>query len=114
MKPRRRYIAFEVDGEVGRAELWKAIDRELRKSPTLDRTLLELASYETGSRWGLMRCGHRQVGELMPLIPEVEIGGRKISLKILGVSGTMKAARKKFSSQKLNKLPHRVIAIVHP
>ena len=99
MKPRRRYIAFEVEGsKAGGGELWRAIEHSLRvNSPKIDRTMLKLALYEKSSQRGLFRCGHKQVDEVKAAISSVgKIGGRKASLRIFGVSGTIKAAKRKF------------------
>jgi len=44
-----------------------------------------------------LRCEYRQVGELKAAMASTKkIGGREASLVILGVSGTLKAAKRKF------------------
>lgn len=97
MRPKRRYIAFEVEGEAGGNEIWEAIDGELRvRVPTIDRTLLKLILYDKDMKRGLLRCAHKQVGELKGVISDIEKCG--IRLKILGVSGTIRGATKKFWS----------------
>ncbi len=99
MRFRRRYIAFEVEGgRVSRGELRKAIEHSLRVSyPKIDQTMLKLAFFEASSKRGLFRCGHMQVDDLKVAISSVgKMGGGKASLRVLGVSGTIKAAKRKF------------------
>jgi RNase P/RNase MRP subunit POP5 len=88
---RRRYIAFETSRGMGRA----AVKREIT---TLTRGIdvpgpkLKLIYYNSPISRGLMRCGHRQVGKIREKIEE---NGR---MKTLGVSGTLRAAKRKFLS----------------
>ena len=99
MRFRRRYIAFEVrGGGASKDELRKAIEQSLHVNcPKLDRTMLKLTFFEASSKRGLFRCGHTQVDELKTAISSIgKIGGRRESLGVLGVSGTIKAAKRKF------------------
>lgn len=60
---------------------------------------LRLVLYDTRSGRGLLRCGHMQVETLIDKLVRVdEIRGEKVKLGILGVSGTIKAAKRKFLS----------------
>lgn len=99
MRQRRRYIAFELIGsEAGKGDIMRTICHSLyTRNPAFDRGMLKLVFHDVGSRRGLLRCGHRQVGELKAAMANIKkIGGRKASLVILGVSGTLKAAKRKF------------------
>ena len=97
MRQRRRYVAFELGGEgVFRSEIARALDES-----SLARGLLKLIFYDGESRRGLVRCGHTQLGELKTALSKIEeIGGKKVSFNVLGVSGTIKAAKRKFLSQR--------------
>jgi len=99
MRQRRRYIAFElIGGEAGKGDIMRAIGYTLYTyNPAFDRGMLKLVFHDVSSRRGLLRCGHRQVGELRVTMASIKkIGGRKASLVILGVSGTLRAAKRKF------------------
>jgi len=100
MKPRRRYIAFEItDAKMSRNEAIKALNLSFRRLPDseLNRSLLKLVFYDASSRRGLLRCGHKQVSEVKAVITGTEkIGNKKINFKVLGVSGTIRAAKRKF------------------
>lgn len=97
-KFRRRYIAFEVKGKVARGDLARkltGLSSGIRAKGPKPRLVL----YDAGSGRGLLRCGHMQVEALMDkLVRAYEIRGEKVKLEILGVSGTMKAAKRKFLS----------------
>lgn len=99
MRQRRRYIAFELIGsEAGKGDIIRAISHSLlTHDPAFDRGVLKLVFHDVGSRRGLLRCGHKQVGELKAAMANIKkIGSKKASLVILGVSGTLKAAKRKF------------------
>ena len=94
MRPKRRYIAFEVVGKASKNQIARAIESSLRD----DRDkIMKLILYEARSGRGLLRCGHLQVLEAKAAMSSIErIGGEKVSLGILGISGTIRAAKRKF------------------
>ena len=98
MRRKRRYIAFELIGGASKMDISWTINHVLYAfKPEVDKTMLKLVLYDMNSRRGLLRCNHRQVNEVKAAMLSIkEIGGEKASLKILGVSGTMKAAKRKF------------------
>ncbi|TEU14871.1 MAG: hypothetical protein E3I12_01160 [Hadesarchaea archaeon] len=99
MRQRRRYIAFEFIGSgAGKGDIMRAISHSLlTHNPAFDRRMLKLVFHDVSSRQGLLRCEYRQVGELKAAMASTKkIGGREASLVILGVSGTLKAAKRKF------------------
>jgi len=99
MRQRRRYIAFELIGsEAGKSDIMRAISNSLlTHNPAFDQRVLNLVFHDISSRRGVLRCGHRQVGELKAAMAYIKkISGRKASLLILGVSGTFRAAKRKF------------------
>jgi RNase P/RNase MRP subunit POP5 len=101
MRPKRRYIAFEVvGGEASRWEVKQAIENSLRVHyPSVDRAMLKLVVYEADSGRGVVRCGHRCVDEIKVALAGVQkIGAGGASLSVLGVSGTIRAAKRKFLS----------------
>ena len=94
MRQRRRYVAFELGGtNVSESEMIRTLDG-LSPAP------VKLILYDAESRRGLVRCGQTQLREIKEALSKVEeIGGRKASLKVLGVSGTIRAAKRKFLFQ---------------
>jgi RNase P/RNase MRP subunit POP5 len=99
MKQRHRYIAFEfVGSKASKGDIMRAIEHSLQThNPTFDRRMLKLVFYKVSSRRGLLRCGHRQVDELKATMANIKkIDDREALLVILGVSGTIRAAKRKF------------------
>lgn len=99
-KLRRRYIAFENLGvKIGRNDIIKALNRSLHhlSGSGPNRALLKLVYYDASSQRGLLRCGHKQVNEVKTAIEgRKKIGDKGVSFRTLGVSGTIKAAKRKF------------------
>jgi RNase P/RNase MRP subunit POP5 len=100
MRPKRRYIVFEVVGtEMGKNDVVEAlhtrfdgnINLEFNKGP------LKLIFYDAESKFGLLRCGHKEVDVVKTIITHSGTGNRTTpSFNVLGVAGTIKAARRKF------------------
>jgi len=99
MRPRRRHIAFEVLGaKLSRSEATRAILNSLRgSSDFVDVGVVRLILYDAGSGLGLLRCGHKQVTQARAAMAKLKrIGGEEVSFNVLGVSGTIRAAKRKF------------------
>jgi RNase P/RNase MRP subunit POP5 len=99
MRPKRRYIAFEIIGtETGKNDVIKALNITFGGNTVLEfnKGLLRLVFYDPVSKFGLLRCGHKQVDAVKTIITQVGFGDTQPSFKVLGVSGTIKAARRKF------------------
>lgn len=89
-KFRQRYIAFQADENLEKEKLidtFVNIGREKNLSPQP-----WLILYNSNSGEGLVKCGHLQMDELIEEMKK----NKKINFEILGVSGTIKKARKKF------------------
>ena len=98
MRPRHRYVAFDVSGRFSRNEVARAITNSLRSSQDLgDTSALRMIFFEASSGRGLLRCGHKQVVQVKTAILKLkQIGDRDVSFSVLGVSGTIRAAKRKF------------------
>lgn len=100
MRPRRRYIVFEISGaRMGRNDAIKALKSSFRLllNSELNRGLFKLVFYDARSQRGLLRCGHKQVNEVKTVLTGKEkICNKRVSFRVLGVSGTIKAAKRKF------------------
>lgn len=90
-KLRRRYIILELKDQDEKFlhEKWRTL---LEKRPELKHPFLKLIPIH--SRLVLLRCSHKQVGEFKQLLAS---WGR---VKVLGVSGTIKGAKRKFSKER--------------
>lgn len=95
MRKKRRYIAFESIGGASASDVMLAVNSLRAGKPKPEQSMLKLVLYDPNSRKGLLRCGHMQVEETKAWMSNM-------SLRVLGVSGTIKAARRKFlvNSQK--------------
>jgi len=91
MEQRRRYIAFRATGSYRVPDIYKATVHLYRKLGA-DRNPLRLIHYDGNSQKGLFLCNHRQVGELRTAIENLS----GLPLRVLGVSGTIRAAKTKY------------------
>ncbi len=100
MRPKRRYIAFEVKGvRASRGKVTRAILNSLHGSDFVDVGTARLILYDAGSGRGLLRCGHKQVEQVKAVIAKLKrVGEKEASLKVLGASGTIRVAKRKFLS----------------
>jgi len=101
MRPRHRYVAFSVSGaKFSKGEATRAITNSLRSLQDLgDASAVRMIFFEAGSGRGLLRCEHKQVAQVKAAILKLKrIGDRGVSSSILGVSGTIRAAKRKFLS----------------
>jgi RNase P/RNase MRP subunit POP5 len=65
--------------------------------PKAEQSMLRLVLYDENSRRGLLRCSHEQVDEVKASIScGGETGTKMLSFRVLGVSGTIRAAKRKF------------------
>ncbi|MEM3452466.1 MAG: hypothetical protein QW835_02425 [Candidatus Hadarchaeum sp.] len=88
MRIRRRYVVFEVvDGNLNIGQTLAWLYKELRADQREIRTII----YEASFGKGILFCSHRLLDGLRKKIAE-----RGIPIKIIGVSGTIRAAKRKF------------------
>jgi RNase P/RNase MRP subunit POP5 len=90
MKQRHRYVVFKVTGG-GRGEILRAVKHlkgRVEKGPPI-----KLVEYNQETGLGLLRCGHLQLPGLKAGISEI---AKKAKISVIGVSGTIKKAKKKF------------------
>lgn len=103
MRPKRRYIAFRIVGErVDKNEVAGELNSLIQRLPSslgAAEAKPHLIFFEAPSQRGLLRCGRKLVDEVKAWMGEVGgIGGKKARFAILGVSGTIRAAKRKFLS----------------
>ncbi|MEM3420637.1 MAG: hypothetical protein QW835_07395 [Candidatus Hadarchaeum sp.] len=88
MRLRRRYVVFEiVDGNLNIRQTLAWLCEELQADHREIRTVI----YDENLGKGILFCSHRLLDELREKIAE-----RGVPMKIIGVSGTMRAAKRKF------------------
>jgi len=97
MRKRRRYIAFESVREASVQDVLQTINFLRASSPKMEQSMLKLVLYDENSRLGLLRCAHKQVDEIKASMSSAgENHAKMISFRVLGVSGTIRAAKRKF------------------
>ena len=97
MRKRRRYIAFESTREASVSDVLRTINFLRASRPKAEQSMLKLILYDENSRRGLLRCGHKQVDEIKASVLSAgENHAKMISFRVLGVSGTIRAAKRKF------------------
>ncbi len=108
LREKKRYIAFEIRSE-SQVEfgdlinaLWSSI-LDLFGEINTGRISFWLVKdlWDKEKQKGLIKCNHNHVSEVRLALGLVErIGENKVSIRSLGVSGTMKSARKKYFGEK--------------
>ncbi|MFP4115963.1 MAG: Rpp14/Pop5 family protein [Candidatus Aenigmatarchaeota archaeon] len=108
LREKKRYIAFEIIGEekIGFGELinaiWSCMLELFGEANVGDINFwLVKDSWDKENQRGLIKCNHNHVSKVRLALALVErIGDLKVSIRTMGVSGTMKSARKKFFGEK--------------
>jgi ribonuclease P/MRP protein subunit POP5 len=98
---RRRYLAIKVLSEqsISKREIvdavWNAV-LQLFGEYGASQTNLTFIEYNSEKSWGIVRCSHRALEMVRASVASViEINGKPVAIDVLGVSGTLKALRKK-------------------
>lgn len=93
---RSRYIAFKVEGEASMGELRKAIS-EFSREISQPNPRPQVVIYDGDAGCGLVKCSHLQVDELKRELKKIGgTGNESFKVRLLGVSGTIKTAKRKF------------------
>lgn len=104
LRGRKRYIAFEILGEE-KVEflqlvnaLWHSILNLFGEVETGSINFwLVKDSWDEDKQRGLLKCNHNHVSQVRLALALLDrIGDAKVSVRTIGVSGTMKSARKKY------------------
>ncbi|MHC1579736.1 MAG: Rpp14/Pop5 family protein [Candidatus Alkanophagales archaeon] len=109
LREKKRYLVFEVlsEGEVERGEFLKELWNSLYSlfgETVASGCKLWLIDFGREGVFegfevytGIVRCAHKRTDEVraaLACIPSV--GGKRVSIRVRGISGTIKAARRKF------------------
>lgn len=105
LRDKKRYVAFKIncDEEVSREALITAISREglnfLGENLFGDLNLWVM-DYNEAKQEGFLVCRRDKLGEVKACLSLIsEIDNRRASIRILGVSGTIKALKRKFLNE---------------
>jgi ribonuclease P/MRP protein subunit POP5 len=105
LKDKKRYIAFRVYGET-------AITKREVIDAILDETLgffgenntsnfgLWVVEFDEEKKEGFLVCNHKYKGEVITALSLIDSVSQRISIQVLGVSGTIKALKRKFLKDK--------------
>jgi len=104
LRERKRYIAFQVIAE-SKVDindvfnsLWHSLLNFLGEYGVAQAGVwISKSNYDDSKQIGIIRCDHVSVEHIRASLSLIErIGDTRAIVKVLGVSGTIKAARKKF------------------
>lgn len=104
LRERKRYIAFQVIAE-SKVDindvfnsLWHSLLNFLGEYGVAQAGIwISKSNYDNPKQIGIIRCDHVSVEHIRASLSLIErIGDTRAIVKVLGVSGTIKAARKKF------------------
>lgn len=100
---RRRYLALRVLSEQSISKrdvmdaVWNAV-LQLFGEYGASQTNFTFIEYNQEKSWGIVRCSHKAVEMVRASVASViEINGKSVAIDVLGVSGTLKALRKRVS-----------------
>ncbi|MFP4045891.1 MAG: Rpp14/Pop5 family protein [Candidatus Aenigmatarchaeota archaeon] len=108
LRKKKRYLAFEVKGQekvefnqlVG--AIWHTVLNLYgeMKTSSIDLWLVK-DLWQEGAQRGVVKCSHHHVDEVRLALALLDrIGDDEVMIRTLGVTGTMKSARKKFLNEK--------------
>lgn len=112
LRKKKRYLAFEVIGEkkVKFKQMVNAVWHTMLNlygevnTSSIDLWLIKDLWREETQR-GVIKCSHHHVNEVRLALALLDrIGDDEVLIKTLGVTGTMKSARKKFLEKKQGNL----------
>jgi len=104
LREKKRYLAYEVisDGKVPFAELstviWHSLINFLGEVGTADAEVrIFRNTYNEEKQLGLIKCSHTAVESVRAALAMIQrIDETPVIVRVIGISGTMKAAQKKF------------------
>lgn len=107
LRPTRRYIAFQVlsEDKIIYSDLsnaiWHSILNFLGEMGASEAEIWLVKNlYDDTKQAGIIRCSHRYVEKIRAALSLIErIGDSRIVIKVLGVSGTIKATLMKYFSE---------------
>ena len=101
---RRRYVAFQLmpGTKASKRKIYGALIRNMSMSKDgrgEGRPYIRVIEYDVETGLGIIRCGHKSIGQLLRSIREARGVLAELNLKTLGTSGSVKALRRRFLSK---------------
>lgn len=106
LRDRKRYVAFAVgcDDPLNRDEVARLIWREAASffgERAMASMNIRVLDFDEDSQRGFLACNHKAVGEVKVSLALVNnTDGRRVATTPIGVSGTLRALKKKFMSKR--------------
>lgn len=108
LRERKRYIAFQVISKEKvpptdlNSAIWHSILNFLGELGTAQANVWIIKNlYDEKKQMGLIRCKHTAVEHVRAALALVSrIGDQTVTIKVIGVSGTIKAARSKYFGER--------------
>ncbi len=105
LRSRKRYVAFRVysDSDIKKSELVKEVWRNtihfFGENIASDMNLWVM---HYNNSQGFLVCGHKHVGKVKAVMTLINnINGKRVHIIVLGVSGTIKALKRKFLNKEV-------------
>jgi len=103
-RQKKRYLAFEINSESKISDI-KAVSTEMFKgiSSFLGNAAANLKVFtdiwNANKQRGIIRIGHKYVEQLKAALTQIKvIAGQKVTIKSVGLSGTIKKAKMRYLS----------------
>ena len=108
LRDRKRYLAYQVvsDSKLEFSEInnaiWYSIMNFMGEKGASEADIWIIKNtYEEERKIGLIKCSHTSVEDVRTALALVQkMGENRMIIRVLGISGTMKAAKKKFFGEK--------------
>ena len=108
LRDRKRYLAYQVvsDSKLEFSEInnaiWYSIMNFMGEKGASEADVWIIKNtYEEERKIGLIKCSHTSVEDVRTALALVQkMGENRMIIRVLGISGTMKAAKKKFFGEK--------------
>lgn len=98
LRRKRRYMVFEFSEPVGKEDALRSIlgsIHSLYGDVGASEICPKLVEFD-GVR-GILKCAHTKVEDVRAALACIyEVGGKKLSVRVLGISGTIRGAKEKF------------------
>ncbi|MBR9682096.1 MAG: ribonuclease P protein component 2 [Candidatus Aenigmarchaeota archaeon] len=108
LRDRKRYLAYQVvsDKKLEFSEInnviWYSVMNFMGERGAAEADVWVIRNtYEDERKIGLIKCSHTSVEDVRTALALVQkMGENRLIIRVLGISGTMKAAKKKFFGEK--------------
>ncbi|MFQ6009845.1 MAG: Rpp14/Pop5 family protein [Candidatus Aenigmatarchaeota archaeon] len=108
LRPKNRYLAYQIvsDKKIPFTDLINAMLHSILNflgelGTSQSRVWIIRNTWDEEKQMGLLRCNHVSVEQVRAALSLVQrVGDSPVVIKVLGVSGTIKAARKKFFGER--------------